>query len=151
MAKKPFQKDDRVGLAVSVAYDDYSGDEQEIPLRYSPDEEYEYGVITDVLSSGKIVVKWDNEYYDRYNQDPVDANTLLPEEVMKKKLDKLRESYDKTEGEIEQKMKEAAKLIKEANKLAKKTGHELAEMYDVISPLVGAMDASGWRTSSWGC
>lgn len=144
---------DRVGLAVSEYDDEYNYDGPTVgKLRYNEDEGPEYGVVTRVVSSGRVFVKWDNEWYNKYHEDEEqETNKLLPEAVHKKEYARLKADYNKLGTEIKAKMKEAAKLVREAGKLASKTNHELSEMYDEVSPLINAMDASGWRSSSWGC
>jgi hypothetical protein len=64
----------------------------------------------------------------------------------------MEKEYEVVAKQIRSKLTEAGKLIKEANKMAKKTGATyLADMYDAIDPLKNAMDACGWRSSSWSC
>jgi hypothetical protein len=71
---------------------------------------------------------------------------------MKAKFSELEKEYEAVAKQIKVKLVEAGKLIKEANKMAKKAGADsLADMYDAIDPLESAMDACGWRTSSWNC
>jgi hypothetical protein len=151
MKKKDFAVGDRVAHAVSETYDEYE-ETHYTKYRYDPDAEANYGVITSILTTEKqATVKWDNEWYNRYNDEPVNLAELMHEEAFKKLEAKLEEEFNEVEKEVEAKMKDAAKLIKEANKLAKKTGRNLESMYEAVSPLVSAMDASGWRSSSWGC
>lgn len=151
MKKNNFAVGDRVAHAVSETYDEYE-ETQYTKYRYDPEAEANYGVITSLLPDGvQATVKWDNEWYDRYHDEPVKLAELMHEEAFKKLEAKLEEQFNEVEKEIAAKMKDAAKIIKEANKLAKKTGRNLESMYDAVSPLVSAMDASGWRSSSWGC
>lgn len=153
--KNVFAVGDRVAHAVFVDYGDYGdGDEDSKPeYRYDPDVDPQYGTVTSILEADKqATVKWDNQWYAKYNDAPIDFTELMHEESFKKLHTKLEEKYNTAEKEIVQKMKQAGKLVKEANKLAKKlTGRELSDMYEAISPLVDAMDSSGWRSSSWGC
>lgn len=148
MAKAKLKVGDRVGIATSDYDDDFESKVGK--LRYDPDSDPDYGVVSDLLANGQVMVKWDDAWRNS-NNHPVDVATLALESVLKEKLSKLEEEYLEIEKEIRVKMKAAALNIKEANKLAKKTGHSLEEMYDVVDPLINAMDAAGWRTSSFGC
>jgi hypothetical protein len=149
MAKVKFKAGDRVGIATSD-YDDYDEGTKPGKLRYDPHSSPDYGVVSDLLTNGQVMVKWDDEWKNK-NNHPVDVSSLALESVLKEKLSSLEEEFLEIEKEIKIKMKEASVKIKEASKLAKKTGHSLEEMYDAVSPLVNAMDAAGWRSSSWGC
>jgi molybdopterin converting factor small subunit len=64
---------------------------------------------------------------------------------------KLEEEFAKVEAECTAKLNEAAELIREAGKLADDKGVDLQEMYDATRGIERAMDAAGWRTSSWHC
>lgn len=162
--KKKLEEGQRVGCAT-----DESGDFT-AKVRY--DGEYcdgpEFGKITDILPGGKVKVLWDNDNYNDHSEvfskttgklqksisvpSEVDAKLLLPEAEMKAKFSELEKEYDAVADQIREKLKEAGKLIKEANKMAKKTGADsLNDMYDAVGPLEDAMDACGWRTSSWSC
>lgn len=159
-----FKEGDRVGAGV-----DESG-ELTKKLRY--DGEYSdgpvFGKVVDVISAAKVKVLWDDDYLndhsDVYSKTTgkllksipvaaeVDAKILLPEDECKKKYTELEKEYEAVAVQIRAKLKEAGALIKEANKMAKKAGAEsLADMYDALDPLESAMDACGWRSSSWSC
>lgn len=153
MTKKvtEFKVGDRVGFP---QYEDEDTGELTYGLRYEEYGDNIYGVITDVVSGGKLLVHWDDE--DLNNEEPysgkLSANQLMLESEMKVKLSALEVEFKDVNKQIAQKMKDAAKLLREANKLAKKQGYELANMYDAIDPLYSAMEACGWRTSSsFGC
>lgn len=147
--KHVFAAGDRVGLMISEVYDEYCGTTKVIKLRYD-EEGPNYGTVTDVLSSGQVLVKWDIEWMNQHNK-PVDPKTLSPEADVQKEYSRLEQEFDELEKEIKVKLKEAGQIIREANKLAKKTGRDLAEMYEAVYTLYGAMDDAGWRTSSFGC
>ncbi len=147
-----FAVGDRVGLAISSYDDEYGdGDTSKGKLRFNQDEDPEYGVVTDTLSNGNVHVKWDNEWYEKYHTGEQDVSELLPEATLKKEYARLEDEFNNLEKEVKLKLKEAAKLVKDAHKIAKKTGHDLVDMYEAVRPLVNAMDSSGWRSSSWGC
>jgi hypothetical protein len=141
---KAFKVGDHVGMGVGIDDDDEGADK----LRYSEETELLFGTITDVLSTGKVLVKWEdgNDYY----KDPLDTKNIMFAAALKAKYSELEKQYKELEKELSAKMKEAAKLIKEAGKIARKQGYELANM-DAGYELYGAMDACGWRTSSFGC
>ena len=143
---KAFKVGDHVGMGVGM--DDE--DEDVGKLRYTDETELLFGTITDVLSNGKVLVKWEDAYGNDYHKDPLDTKTIMFADALKAKYSELEKQYKELEKELSAKMKEAAKLIKEAGKLARKQGYELADM-DAGYELYGAMDACGWRTSSFGC
>lgn len=113
----------------------------------------EYGTVTEILGGGLVAVKWDS--FDGFavspDMSPIEINKLMFEEEMKKEYASLEAEFSSVEKDITKKMKEAGVLIKEASKLAKKQGFELVDMYDAVNPLYDAMDACGWRTSSFFC
>jgi hypothetical protein len=150
--KTEFKVGDRVGLNVSMKYrDHYDDNPQKTTLVVSEDEDPCYGKITS-LNEGKAEVEWDEENNTLdYLEDKIDVKDLLPEKDMKEKYSQLEKDFKQLEKDIKAKLKEAAKLIKEAQKLADKQGQTVADMYDAYSPLYDAMDAAGWRTSSFGC
>lgn len=146
--KNQFNIGDRVGLAVSEDYDVRTGREKEVPLKYDPDGDgLCLGEVTDVSAKGKITVQWDHgASYTGV------ASEFLPEDEIKAKWSKLEAEFKEVESQVKIKVKEIAKGILEANKLAKKTGRNLADMYDVVyGDLYKAMDEAGWRTSFFGC
>lgn len=110
----------------------------------------EYGEVIDFNGASQVVVQWDNEFMNpKYSTQPI--SVLLYEDEMKARHSAIEKEFDKVSTEIRAKMKEAGKLLREANKLAKKQGQQLADMYDATDPLYSAMDACGWRTSSFDC
>jgi len=162
--KKKFEEGQRVGAAT-----DESGDFT-AKLRY--DGEYSdgpvFGKVVDVISATKVKVLWDDDYLNEHSQvfnkttgklvksvsvaREMDTKLLLPEAEIKAKYSELEKEYEVVAVQIRAKLKEAGVLIKEANKMAKKAGADsLADMYDATDPLESAMDACGWRTSSWNC
>lgn len=161
---KKFEDGQRVGAAT-----DESGDFT-TKLRY--DGEYSdgpvFGKVTETLPKGKVKVLWDEDYLNDHSEvynkttgklvkttsvpATVDAKFLFPEAEIKAKYSELEKEYEAIAVQVRAKLKEAGSLIKEANKMAKKAGaSSLNDMYDAIGPLEDAMDACGWRTSSWSC
>ena len=113
-----------------------------------------FGVVTAVIAdTDKVTVSWDAPEWDpkRVNEEIVSSKDLYLEAALKKAWSKLEADFAVIEQQVADKLKEASKLLREANKIAKKSGKELSEMYDAIGPLYSAMDACGWRTSSFGC
>lgn len=162
--KKTFEEGQRVGCAIDEV-GEFAAD-----VRY--DGEYcdgpVYGKVTDILPGGKVKVLWDDDSYNDHSEvfskttgklqssvsvpSEIAAKFLLPEAEMKAKFSQLEKEYEVVAKQIRAKLVEAGKLIKEANKMAKKAGADsLADMYDATDPLESAMDACGWRTSSWSC
>ena len=98
-------------------------------------------------STGKVWVKWIEGDFDEDEQE-VDIKIL----TLESDRTQIEKEYSSTSKLIKEKMKEAGKLVREANSLAKKAhAKSLADMYNAVDPLIDAMDASGWRSSSWGC
>lgn len=110
-----------------------------------------YGVVTDALSSGKYLVRWDDSWYNTSSHCYSDAqrtDVLISETEAKAKYSELEKTYAAVEKEVEAHLDEAAKLIRKAAKVASKNGLELSEM---SSTLENVMDECGWNTSSWNC
>lgn len=150
--KKTFKVGDRIGRVFTEEKDWYGSPTSRVEkIVYNEDVDPDYGLITDILSNGKVMVKWDNEYLNKEEQKAVDPEHLDLEENVQKLYSKLEVEFNMVEKQVKEKLREASKLILDAQKLAKKTGHKVAEMYDAVSPLENAMDAAGWRTSSWNC
>lgn len=152
MKKSKFKVGDRVAYNLIDKREEYDVKPNLVPwFIHEYGEDPNYGTVTDLLNSGKVMVKWDDEYTNRRFVGGVESKILLLESDMKARIVSLEKEFKEAEKEIKVKMKEAASLIKEANKIANTTGNNLAEMYSSVSSLVAAMDASGWRSSSWGC
>lgn len=118
---------------------------------YDPENAYEKrGAILAFAIEDRAKVEWDDEWLTT-NPEMVELSDLIAEEEGNKQFNALEKEYHTWAKEIEVKCKEAGKLIKEANKIAKKHGKELSDMSDVNGSIEGAMAASGWNTSSWGC
>lgn len=130
------------------------GDEYEV-VRFRLDD-YDDNTLVGVVRSkeaspGKVFVKWiEGEQTDDENSDgeEVDIKVLS----LFSERGNLEKEFKVVQKQVKEKVKAAAALVKEAGKLAEKGGlPPLADMYDVSSPLVSAMDNNGWRSSSWGC
>ena len=129
--------------------EEYSYDSEEV-VRYFPQNDNEplIGVIrSQPASPGKVFVSW-IEGVRTGKEEEVDIEVLS----LDSEQAALNKEFKVVEKQIKEKLKEAGKLVKEAHKMAKAAGaRDLASMYDAVDPLVDAMDASGWRSSSWGC
>jgi hypothetical protein len=145
-------------VIASIEYGDEWSDEESKIVRFRPDEYDDYTLVGVVRSKeaapGKVYVKW----IEGELADDAEGEDSEGEEVDIKVLGLLSErtemekEFKAVQKQVKEKMKAAAALIKEAGKMADKAGlPSLANMYDVSSPLVDAMDNNGWRSSSWGC
>lgn len=148
MNKKDLKPGDRVLASMS----DYEwGDHELIP--YCVDEYDDYtlhGTVLDRKSAqrGFVVVKWDENDFDREEEEEVDPELL----VLESEKDQLTTEFKVAQKAIEEKMKEAAALVKEAGQMATDAhARSLQSLYKACRPLVNAMDNNGWRSSSWGC
>jgi len=147
-----FKVNDRVGTNTSRYYDNYDYSHTG-PLRYNDDDSPEYGVVTDVLSSGNVLVKWDSAYRNR-EQDysgPQDPTKLALEEDVKNQYSILEQEFKVVSLEVKTKLEEIADSIRQANEISKSIGRPLAQMPDVYGTIYQAMDEAGWNTSSFGC
>jgi len=100
-----------------------------------------------------VVVEWDNG-----NVQKVTARSLMNEseaDAEEAKLtaeqSKMEEEFEVARAKIAAKMNESAAALREAAKLAKEAGADLQDFYDETRPLLRAMDAAGWSTSSLSC
>jgi hypothetical protein len=132
---------------------DYYG-KQEV-VKYHP-EDYDEQTLTGVVidkpaNRGKVWVRWDEDSCRDIDGDEEELDPkVLSLEANRSELDK---EFKVAAAAIKKKIEEAAKIVREANKMAQDAGVRNLEemMYDAASPLVSAMDDSGWRSSSWGC
>lgn len=133
-----FKVGDRVVLndECLVAYDEYSDD----CFR---------GKVSSIEGK-KITVIWDDSWRNE-NAEALTPDELISEEKADKIIDKLEKQYEKWASPIRKKIEDAAKLLAEADKLAQKKNRDLAEMHELVSPLLCAMDDIGWSTSSLSC
>lgn len=133
------------------------------------DNDLAFGKVAEILTEGNVRVQFDDEYLNEkeevfdsktgaalksstFKPALVRASVLLPEAEVKKKFSELEKEYQAVSKQVEEKLKVAAKAIREAHKLVKKELRtDLSDMYDVHDILYDAMDAAGWRTSSFGC
>lgn len=146
MKRSELKPGTRVGVKIK-SYEDYYN-VGTIVSKQSPGE----------IRAGTILIQWDPPYDIKLVGDTlppavsVSIKNLLPIDQAKKQANKLEAEFMLYEKKVLAKMKEAAKLILESNKVAKKAGLDnLLEMYDAIYPLLEAMDASGWNSSSFNC
>jgi hypothetical protein len=157
-----------VGKRVGCAIDEDGGFTDKLRYEGEFSDGPVFGMVAAVLTGGKVKVLWDddglNEQKALYNEktgkqkslsiEPatMDSKMLMPEAEIKAKFSELEKEYEVVAVQIKSKLTEAGKLIKEAHKMAKKSGADsLHDMYDAVDPLIDAMDACGWRTSSFDC
>lgn len=150
-----------VGQRVSCGSNESVGLTKKINYGGEYGDELVFGKVTEVLPNGLVKVMWDENWLNElfvngitheYWPVKVKSDWLLTEAEGKAKFSALEKEFDAIADQVIDKLKEAGKLIKEANKIAKKSGAKsLYEMYDAHDPLLNAMDAAGWRTSSFNC
>lgn len=109
-----------------------------------------YGVITDLLADGRIMVKWDSEWMNN-NSKPINPKNLMAESEFKVKYSELEMAFCRVEDEVAEKLKEAGQIILDAQKIAKDAGFNITDLYEATSSLENAMESAGWNTSSWHC
>jgi hypothetical protein len=119
------------------------------PERYL-DGKPNYGEITDVLSDGRVMVKWDDAWKNK-NNSPINPQKLCDEEDAKFKRSELEEAFSKVEALVKAELKKAGDIIRNASQIADEAGLDLQDMEDATSALEGAMESAGWNTSSWSC
>lgn len=140
MSDNKFEVGQRVVLVAASDLDKYNEYEDDCTR----------GLVKSVEKDGKFLVKWDASWHQP-NPDKHNASELMLETEANKILSKLEAEYEAWAGPIREKMEQAAKLLEEAGKLATKQKRDLSEMYEITSPLIGAMESIGWRTSSLSC
>lgn len=111
------------------------------------------GTIVGLSTNNLVIVEWDSGSIDK-----VDMKSLLSFSLGTAENQRLLDEQERLEKEFEQvqtecsaKLNQAAKLVREAASLAKSKGQDLQEMSEATSDLEYAMEAAGWRTSSWHC
>ena len=109
-----------------------------------------YGSITDILSDGRVMVRWDNKWMNDRSK-PVNPQDLVAESEMQERYSELERAFRKLEVDVRDKMTEASKLILDAKKIAKTAGFSLRDLSEATSILEEAIDTAGWQTSSWHC
>jgi hypothetical protein len=137
---KTFEVGTRVVLVEASNLDTYNVDEDDTTR----------GVVKSIDEAGKLLVKWDDSWR-KPNPEKVLADALITEAEADQILSKLEEEYEVWAAPIRAKIEESAKLLKEAGKLADKQNQDLAELHDLVGPLISAMRSVGWRTSSLSC
>lgn len=97
----------------------------------------------------QVIVIWDENDWRESEEGEIVNISLLTLETERSAIEK---EFKVATLAIKAKMTEAAKIVKEASIMARAAHAEsLESMWDACRPLVNAMDASGWNSSSWGC
>jgi methionine synthase II (cobalamin-independent) len=111
------------------------------------------GKIAGPVTGNIVIVEWDDGRLDKRQ-----LNSLLTEvagSAEDKRLQDEAERLEKEFAEVEQvcktKLQQAAQLVREAAKLADAKNVDLQDMHEATHDLEYAMEAAGWRTSSWHC
>jgi hypothetical protein len=137
-------------VLVSLPSDEWS-DERYVKYYHDTyDEHTLVGTILDKKAkTGKVWLAWDeSDHTSQGEEQEMDIEIL----TLESERSEIENDFREVSKLIKKNMEDAAKLIKESSKLAKKAhASSLADMYDAVRPLVNAMDASGWNSSSWGC
>lgn len=143
-------------IATVDNFDEYSSNEI---IKYVHDEYGDNTLIGTVLDKAAkadhVFVSWDesndefgNSIQHDFGEEEMDVNLL----TLASDLDSIESEFKNYQKQIKKKLKEAAKLVNEAGELAEKAhARSLESMWEATSPLVSAMDANGWNSSSWGC
>lgn len=113
------------------------------------------GTVTDVLSDGRVMVKWDETKYYSYNMAPYNApinpDQLLTEDEKTEKVDRLEAEFNRVAEEVRGQLRSAGVLLESANKAAKDAGFDLHEMWEATREFERSMEKAGWNTSSLHC
>lgn len=115
------------------------------------------GPIDNSHGNNLVIVEW-TEGWGVGQLNKMQLNALLSEADglaettrLVAEKEKLEREYEQVRTECGSKLAKAAQLIREAATLADSKGADLQEMYDETRDLERAMEAAGWRTSSWHC
>lgn len=119
-------------------------------LKYSQYDGPSYGKVTDVLSDGRVVIKWDDKWKNDRSH-PLNPISLFPEADIRFKFSILETEFKRVEDEVRIKMKEAGAIILDAAKFARDAGFEITNLDNAVGSLENAMGEAGWNTSSWHC
>lgn len=136
--KKAFKVGDKVVLASDIDDYDYEGSTLVV------------GTVQQIKEE-KVLVKWAKSSWRNPNVQELHVDELLSKEAATLKYSELEAEYNAWTDPIKEKMEQAGKLLGEAGKLAKAKNRELAEMHDLVYPLIKEMDNLGWSTSSLNC
>lgn len=128
----------RVVLPENSNLDEWNVDEEDVTR----------GAVKSIGEDGKFLVHWDNSWNKPSKHF---AEDLMPEEEANKILSVLEAEYEIWAAPIREKMEQVATLIGEAGELASKQNKALAEMHELVGPLIGSMRKTGWHTSSLNC
>lgn len=161
-----------IGQRVGTFCDDNTGEFTTKPTysAYSDGSDRAFGKVIEVLARDKVKVLFDKDH-DYLNENvicyssktgkptsdirgprTIETKYLLSEDEVKAKFSTFESDFKVVEKQVKEKLTVAAKAIREAQKLAKKElGTNVSEMYNTYDSLYRAMDAAGWRTSSFGC
>lgn len=156
MKKSEAKPGTKVLATYAPAYEEYT-DEEIVKYSYDPEG---YGDMLGVIRSkeaqpGHVWVKWiEGEYLDSLDVEGEECETEVDIKILtlESERDQIEKEFKDLQKQIKEKMKEAAKLVNEAGELAEKAhARSLESLWDASHPLIDAMDANGWRSSSWGC
>lgn len=122
-----------------------------------------FGEILDREASvdDNVWIKWDidrgagknNDIYNFEEEQEIEVSLLTAEEIFPSLEQEYQDLYKNVKDRAKERMEEVAKIIKETNQMIKEShvASDLSGMWEAIRPLLDAMDASGWQSSSWNC
>src|SRR5271165_2670864 len=136
MKKSELKPGTKVIACMKHPADEWSDDVSYVG-RYTPNEyrdDYLIGVVLIKATSNanKVFVSWIEGELEGEEQE-VDVKVLS----LVSDRGTLEKEFKEAQKAIKEKLKEAGNLVREANKIAQKAGAQsLADMYDVVDPLV---------------
>lgn len=100
-----------------------------------------------------VVVEWDDGHINKPQINGLlsEADGLAENKRMLEEQERLEREFEQVQSECASKLQQAARLVREAAALARAKGQDLQDMSEATSDLEYAMEAAGWRTSSWHC
>lgn len=100
-----------------------------------------------------IVVEWDDGHINKPQINGLlsEADGLAENKRLLEEQERLEREFEQVQSECASKLQAAARLVREAATLARSKGQDLQEMSEATYDLENAMEAAGWRTSSWHC
>jgi hypothetical protein len=100
-----------------------------------------------------VIVEWSDGHLNKMQLGQLlsESDGIREEQRLISEQERLEREFEQVQTECSSKLNQAAKLVREAAALAKAKGQDLQEMSEATSDLEYAMEAAGWRTSSWHC
>lgn len=111
------------------------------------------GKIAGPLTNKIVIVEWSDGRLDKRDIKVLlsEVDGIVENQRLVDEAERLEKEFAQVEIEVTSKLKEAAKLVREAAKIADAKNVDLQDMHEATHDLEYAMEAAGWRTSSWHC